>query len=133
MSVPGASCGIVCETGILLMIETTWEFHNAAWLVCFPGSCIVCAAIELPNRPSEGWSPESKRKIKKRQPLVQFKPHFWACHDGAPPPVPMVSLERSYVREVLASPFCEGWGWGRIATPARIVPSGLVLGYSGRA
>ena len=43
----------------------------------------------------------------------------------------MVSLERSYVREVLASPFCEGWGWGRIATPARIVPGGLVVGYSG--
>ena len=58
---------------------------------------------------------------------------FWACHDGAPSPVPMVSLERSYVREVLASPFCEGWGWGRIATPARIVPGGLVVGYAGRA
>ena len=58
---------------------------------------------------------------------------FWACRDGAPPPVPMVSLERSYVREVLASPFCGGWGWGRIATPARNVPGGLVVGYSGRA
>ena len=47
MSFPGASCGMVCETGILLVIEATWEFRNAAWLVCFPGSCIVCAAIEL--------------------------------------------------------------------------------------
>ena len=45
----------------------------------------------------------------------------------------MVFLERSYVREVLALPFCEGWGWGRIATPARIEPGGLVVGYSGRA
>ena len=58
---------------------------------------------------------------------------FWAFRNGAPPLVPMVSLERSYVREVLASLFCEGWGWGRIATPARIVPGGLVVGYSGRA
>ena len=65
MSAPGASYGILCETGILLVIETTWEFRNAAWLACFPGSCIVCAAIELPNRPSEEWSPESKRKLKK--------------------------------------------------------------------
>ena len=65
MSVPGAGCGMVCETGILLVIETTWELRNAAWLVCFAGSCIVCAAIELPNRPSEEWSPESKRKLKK--------------------------------------------------------------------
>ena len=65
MSVPGTSYGIVCGIGILLVIETTWEFRTAAWLVCFPGSCIVCAAIELPNRPSEGWSPESKRKLKK--------------------------------------------------------------------
>ena len=76
MSVLGAGCGMVCETGILLVIETTWEFRNAAWLVCFPGSCIVCAAIELPNRPSEVWSPESKRKLKNRQPLVRFKPCF---------------------------------------------------------
>ena len=58
---------------------------------------------------------------------------FWACRDGAPPPVPMVSLERSYVREALVSQVREGWGWGRIATPARIVPGGLVVGYSGRA
>ena len=76
MSAPGASYGIVCETGILLVIETTWEFRNVAWLVCFPGSCIVCAAIELPNRPSEEWSPESKRKLKNWQPLVRFKPRF---------------------------------------------------------
>ena len=41
MSALGASCRIVCETGILLVIETTWDFHNAAWLVCFSGSCIV--------------------------------------------------------------------------------------------
>ena len=66
------------KTGILLVTETTWEFHNAAWLVCLPGSCIVCAAVELPNRSSEVWSPESKKKIKKRiwQPLVCFKPYF---------------------------------------------------------
>ena len=76
MSGPGASCETVCETGILLVIETSWEFRNAARLVCFPGSCIVCAAIELPNRPSEVWSPESNRKLKNRQPLVRFKPYF---------------------------------------------------------
>src|SRR3954471_22264157 len=35
MSGPGAGRGIVCKTGILLVIETTWEFHNAAWLVCY--------------------------------------------------------------------------------------------------
>ena len=58
---------------------------------------------------------------------------FRACRDGAPPPVPMVFLERSYVREALVLHFCGGWGWGRIATPARIVPGGLVVGYSGRA
>ena len=27
MSVPGAGYGMVCETGILLVIETTWEFR----------------------------------------------------------------------------------------------------------
>ena len=58
---------------------------------------------------------------------------FRACRDGAPPPVPMVFLERSYVREALVSHFCEGWGWGRIATPAQHVLGGLVVGYSGRA
>ena len=62
MSVPRASYGIVCETGILLVIGTTWEFSNAAWLVCFLGSCIVCAAIVLSVSPSEEWSPESKKK-----------------------------------------------------------------------
>ena len=50
-----------------------------------------------------------------------------------PLPMPMVFIERSYVREALASHFCEGWGWGRIATPARNVPGGLVVGYSWRA
>ena len=53
---------LYAKTGILLVTETTWEFHNAAWLVCFLGSCIVCAAVELPNRSSEVWSPESKTK-----------------------------------------------------------------------
>ena len=65
MSALGAGCGMVSKIGILLVIETTWEFRNAAWLVCFPSSCIICAAIELPDRPSEGWSPTSKRKFKK--------------------------------------------------------------------
>src|SRR3954467_6705991 len=78
MSWPGAGRGIVFKTGILLVIETTWEFHSAAWLVCFPGSCIVCAAVELLNRSSEVWSPESKNFFKKiiRQPLVCFRPYF---------------------------------------------------------
>ena len=29
----------------------------------------------------------------------------------------------------LVSQVCEGWGWGRIATLARNVPGGLVVGY----
>src|SRR4051812_5324039 len=134
MSCPGAGRGIICKTGILLVIETTWEFHNAAWLVCFPGSCIVCAAVGLPNRSSEVWSPESKRKIKKNSAAPStVEAVFWACRDGAPPPVPMVFQERRYVREALVLLFHEGWGWGRIATPAQNVPGGLVVGYSGRA
>ena len=47
--------------------------------------------------------------------------------------MPMLSPERSYVRVALVSRFRVGWGWGRIATLARDVPGGLVLGYSGRA
>src|SRR3954467_10946895 len=43
--------------------------------VCFSGSCIVCAAVELPNRSSKVWSPESKKKGI-QQPLVRFKPYF---------------------------------------------------------
>ena len=58
---------------------------------------------------------------------------FRACRDGAPPPVPMVFLERSYVRATLVSQVREGWGWGRIAMLARNVPDSLVVGYSGRA
>ena len=55
MSVPGAGCEMVCKTGILLVIETTWEFRNAERLVCFPSSCILCVAIKLPNRlPKDG-------------------------------------------------------------------------------
>ena len=47
--------------------------------------------------------------------------------------MPMVFLERNYVRVVLVSQFREGWGWGRTGTLARNVPGGLVVGYSGRA
>ena len=47
--------------------------------------------------------------------------------------MPIVFLERNYVRVVLVSQFREGWGWGRIATLAQNVPDGLVVGYSGRA
>ena len=61
------------------------------------------------------------------------EPHFWACYGRAPPPVPMPFPERSYVRATLVSQVHEGWGWGRIATLARNVPGGLVVGYSGRA
>ena len=45
----------------------------------------------------------------------------------------MVFLERNYVREVLVSHFCEGWGWGRTPMLAPNVLDGLVVGYSGRA
>ena len=58
---------------------------------------------------------------------------FRACRDGAPPPVPMVFLKRSYVRATLVSQVREGWGWGRIAMLARNVLGGLVVGYPGRA
>ena len=44
--------------------------------------------------------------------------------------MPMVSPERNDVREGPVLQFCEGWGWGRIATRARNVPGGLVVGYS---
>ena len=54
---------------------------------------------------------------------------LWSC----PPPMLIVFLERNYVRVVLVSLFREGWGWGRIATRARDVSGGLVVGYSGRA
>ena len=47
--------------------------------------------------------------------------------------MPMVFLERNYVRVVLVLQFREGWGWGRTPTRARNVPGGLVVGYSGRA
>ena len=47
--------------------------------------------------------------------------------------MPMVFLERNYVRVVLVSQFREGWGWGRTAMLAQDVPDGLVVGYSGRA
>ena len=30
MSFPGASCGMLCEIGMLLVIETTLEFHSVA-------------------------------------------------------------------------------------------------------
>ena len=36
MSVPGAGCEMVCETGILLVIETTWTLDVAfllPWLL----------------------------------------------------------------------------------------------------
>ena len=46
---PGASCETVCKTGILLVIETTWEFDIA---FCLLGCCIMCSAIVLPDRVS---------------------------------------------------------------------------------
>ena len=61
------------------------------------------------------------------------EPHFWVCRGCAPPPVPMVFSERSYVCVVLISQFREGWGWGRIATLSRNVPGSFIVGYSGRA
>ena len=45
----------------------------------------------------------------------------------------MVFPERSYVREALVLQFREGWGWGRIATRARDMLGGHIVGYSGRA
>src|SRR3954470_19997867 len=45
--------------------------------------------------------------------------------------MPMVFQGRSYVREALVSLYREGWGWGRIATPAQNMPGGLVVGYPG--
>ena len=50
---------------------------------------------------------------------------LWVCCGRAPPPRPMVSPERNDVRGGLVLQLCKGWGWGRIATRARIVPGGL--------
>ena len=58
---------------------------------------------------------------------------LWACCGHAPPPMPMVSPECNDVREGLVLQSCEGWGRGRIATRARNMPGGLVIGYPGRA
>ena len=60
------------------------------------------------------------------------EPHFGPAV-VVPLPLPTVFPERNYVRVVLVSQFCEGRGWGRIATRARDVPGGLVVGYSGHA
>src|SRR3954466_827278 len=77
MSWPGAGRGIVFKTGILLVIETTWEFHNAAWLICFPGSCIVCAQLNCQTgHPKYGVLKVRENKERIRQPLVRFKPCF---------------------------------------------------------
>ena len=67
MSWPGAGHGIVLKTGILLAIETTWEFHNAAWLVCLPGCCIVRSAGLLPDKASDERSPVGKKKKKEKK------------------------------------------------------------------
>ena len=45
-----ASCSIVGEIGIKLVIETTWTFDVACFL---PGYCMVGSAGVLPDRPSE--------------------------------------------------------------------------------
>ena len=58
---------MVCETGILLVIETTWEFRDAAWLVCFPGCCIVSSAGLLPDRASDERSPVGKNRKEKKE------------------------------------------------------------------
>ena len=47
--------------------------------------------------------------------------------------MPMVLPERNYVRVVLVSQSCEGWGRGRTAMLAWNVPDGLVVDYFGRA
>src|SRR3954471_13998281 len=52
--------------------------------VCFPGSCIVCAAT-LPNRLSRVWSPEIKKE-KIRQPLVRLTP---CCRHAVNVPLPL--------------------------------------------
>src|SRR3954466_15329860 len=76
MSLLGACYGMICKTGILLVIETTLEFHSAAW---FSSSLVLASFVrQLYSRlrPSEEWSPESKIKVRNRQPLVRFKPCF---------------------------------------------------------
>ena len=116
-------CGVLKPMGVPLCGVT----------FCFPGSCIVCAAIVLPDKPSEEWSPENKRKLRNRQPLVRFKPRFGRAVMVPLPFVPMVFPEHSYVCASLVSQVREGWGWGRIATLALNVPGGLGVGYSGCA
>src|SRR4051812_22696763 len=67
---------MICKIDILLVIETTLEFHSAAW---FCSSLVLASFVRqlyCRLRPSEEWSPESKIKVRNRQPLVWFKPCF---------------------------------------------------------
>ena len=101
-------------------------------MACYlPGYCIVCSASVLPDRPSEEWSPESK----KREMTKLGTPSAVEPHSGQnwEPLMPMVFPEHNYVRVVLVSQSREGWGWGRTAMLARNVPDGLFVGYSGSA
>ena len=50
---------------------------------------------------------------------------LWVYCGRTPPPVPMISPERNYVRGEFVLQLCEGWGCSRIATRAWNVPGGL--------
>ena len=86
----------------------------------------MSSADLLPDRASGERSPVEK--IKKETVTHLGAPGVVEPHSGSVVVVshmPMVSPERSDVRGGLVLRSCEGWGWGRIATRARNVPSGL--------
>ena len=88
----------------------------------------MSAAGPSPDRASGKWSPVYKKKNKKNDTLGSpwcGRAALWVYCGRAPPLKPMVSPERNDVRGGLVLQLCKGWGWGRIATRARIVPGGL--------
>ena len=69
---------MVFEASISLVIRDHLVVPWCDVACCLFGCCIVCPAIVTPDRSSEVWSPESKKKLKKgiQQPLVRFKTYF---------------------------------------------------------
>ena len=91
----------------------------------------MSSAGSPPDRASDERSPVYKKKesnSKKIDTLVSpwcGRAALWVCCGRALPPMPMVSPERNDVRGGLVLKSCEGWGWGRIAIRAGIMPGGL--------
>ena len=95
VSFPGASCGMVCETGILLVIATTLEFHSTAW---FSAPLVVVSLVRQlycrTGLPENGVLWVRKKKEKKGM-----------THLGAPDVVephsgPVVVVPRPYAHGI---------------------------------